>query len=101
MSCIYRESRPPEPDGVRPRLLGLLMRFGPGSGSLVAAVQLYQREISAKRTAPCCRFTPSRSHYAVEALQRYGALRGLLLTAGRLLRCRPYGRRGLDPVPVR
>jgi putative membrane protein insertion efficiency factor len=69
------------------------------SSRLVAAVRVYQREISAHRT-PVCRFTPSCSAYAVEALERHGAARGSWLTARRLLRCRPGGRCGADPVPA-
>src|SRR4051794_37448012 len=65
---------------------------------LVAAVRVYQREISAHR-APVCRFTPSCSEYAAEALERHGAVRGSVLAGRRLLRCRPGGRRGADPVP--
>jgi putative membrane protein insertion efficiency factor len=65
---------------------------------LVAAVRVYQREISARR-APVCRFTPSCSEYAAQAVERHGALRGTTLAAGRLLRCRPGGGRGADPVP--
>ena len=65
---------------------------------LVAAIRLYQREISPHRGA-CCHFTPSCSAYGVEALERHGAVRGSWLTVRRLLRCRPGGRRGADPVP--
>ena len=86
-----------------PRLVGALTRSPASSrplvGRLVAAILLYQREISANR-APCCRFTPSCSQYAIEALHTHGARRGLLLSAARLLRCRPGGRRGPDPVPL-
>ena len=46
-----------------------------------------------------CRFEPSCSAYALEALRRHGAARGSLLTAGRLLRCHPYCEGGCDPVP--
>lgn len=46
-----------------------------------------------------CRFTPTCSHYALEALATHGALRGSLLTARRLLRCQPWGAHGADPVP--
>jgi putative membrane protein insertion efficiency factor len=46
-----------------------------------------------------CKFDPSCSHYASEAIARYGALRGLRLAALRLLRCRPFTRGGFDPVP--
>ena len=66
---------------------------------LVAAVRLYQREVSPRRP-PCCHFTPTCSAYAVEALEQHGALRGSWLTARRLVRCRPGGRRGADPVPA-
>jgi putative membrane protein insertion efficiency factor len=65
---------------------------------MIAAVRVYQREISPKRP-PCCRFTPSCSHYAVEALQRHGATRGAWLTVRRLVRCRPGAIGGPDPVP--
>ncbi len=66
---------------------------------LVAAVRVYQREISAYRR-PVCRFTPSCSEYSAQALERHGALRGSLLAGRRLLRCRPGGARGADPVPL-
>jgi len=46
-----------------------------------------------------CRFTPTCSEYAAEAIVRHGALGGTLLGAWRLLRCHPLGGRGLDPVP--
>jgi putative membrane protein insertion efficiency factor len=72
---------------------------GKAKDRLVAAVRVYQRDISAHRR-PVCRFTPSCSEYAVEALERHGAARGTLLAARRLLRCRPGGRRGADPVPA-
>jgi putative membrane protein insertion efficiency factor len=69
------------------------------TGRMVAAVRLYQREVSARRP-PVCRFTPSCSHYAVEALETHGAARGAWLTARRLLRCRPGAVGGADPVPA-
>jgi uncharacterized protein len=66
---------------------------------LVAAVRVYQRQISPKRPA-CCTFTPTCSAYAVEALERHGARRGAWLTVRRLVRCRPGGEGGADPVPA-
>lgn len=50
---------------------------------------------------PCCRYLPSCSEYAVEALRRHGAGYGSYLTARRLLRCHPWHAGGLDPVPPR
>lgn len=46
-----------------------------------------------------CRFTPTCSQYAIEAITRHGALRGLMLTLRRLSRCHPWGGSGYDPVP--
>jgi putative membrane protein insertion efficiency factor len=54
----------------------------------------------AGRPSPC-RFTPTCSAYAVEALEAHGAVRGGFLTLRRLGRCRPWGRHGFDPVPER
>jgi hypothetical protein len=47
----------------------------------------------------CCRFTPTCSEYAILAIQRHGFLKGSLLSLGRLLRCHPLCRGGVDPVP--
>ncbi|WP_369254673.1 membrane protein insertion efficiency factor YidD [Geodermatophilus amargosae] len=66
---------------------------------LVAAVRVYQREISPARP-PCCSFSPTCSAYAVEALERHGARRGTWLTLRRLVRCRPGAAGGADPVPA-
>ncbi len=46
-----------------------------------------------------CRFTPSCSNYAIEALEKHGVVRGTWLAARRILRCRPFGGSGYDPVP--
>ncbi len=68
------------------------------SEMMIAAIRVYQREISANRPA-VCRFEPSCSEYAAQAISRHGALRGARLMIGRLIRCRPGGKRGADPVP--
>ena len=65
-----------------------------------AAVSTYQWTKPRLGIPPCCRFSPSCSHYSAEAVRRYGLLKGLQLTAARLDRCRtnvPLGT--LDPVP--
>jgi uncharacterized protein len=50
---------------------------------------------------PSCRYVPTCSDYAAEAIERYGALRGSMMAVGRLLRCHPFVRGGFDPVPNR
>lgn len=64
----------------------------------IGAVRFYQRHISA-HTKPSCRYTPTCSQYAIEALERFGALRGSVLALWRILRCNPFGGHGYDPVP--
>ena len=73
-------------------------RGTPVADRMIAAIRVYQREISPKR-APCCHFTPTCSAYAVEALERHGGRRGSWLTLRRLVRCRPGAAGGADPVP--
>lgn len=65
---------------------------------LTRLVIAYQKSMEG-RPSPC-RFTPSCSSYAVEALDVHGTWRGLWLTVRRLLRCRPFGPSGFDPVPL-
>ena len=61
-------------------------------------IRFYQKCISPLKR-PCCRFTPTCSHYAVEAYQKRGFFVGTALTVWRILRCNPYGKSGYDPVP--
>lgn len=65
---------------------------------LIAPIRVYQRWVS-PLLGPRCRFHPSCSSYAVEALQRHGALRGSFLAACRIVRCHPLNEGGFDPVP--
>ena len=62
-------------------------------------IRLYQRA-RAGHPSPC-RFVPSCSEYAVEALEVHGTIRGSYITLRRLLRCHPFGGHGADPVPAK
>ena len=65
---------------------------------LMAMVRFYRKFISPLR-APCCRFMPTCSQYALEALAKYGAVKGGWLALKRILRCNPLCKGGYDPVP--
>lgn len=65
---------------------------------LIAFVWFYRKAIS-PYTGRSCRFTPTCSEYAIEALERYGAFKGFYLSAWRVLRCNPFCKGGYDPVP--
>lgn len=73
-------------------------RAGVLSLALQAAVRAYQLLVS-PLLPPSCRFLPSCSEYAAEAIERHGALRGVGLALHRLARCHPWGGSGYDPVP--
>ena len=66
--------------------------------ALIALLQGYKRYIS-PHLGHHCRFVPTCSEYAMQALATHGLLKGLLLTVWRLLRCQPFARFGYDPVP--
>jgi len=68
------------------------------SRALIGAIRFYQKGISPLKP-PVCRFYPTCSQYGVEAMERYGALRGGWLLVRRLARCHPFCRGGFDPVP--
>ena len=65
---------------------------------LIKFVRFYQVAISANRP-PCCKYMPTCSAYALEALEVHGALKGSALAIWRVLRCNPFSRGGYDPVP--
>ena len=64
----------------------------------IALIKLYQLIIS-PLLGPQCRFTPTCSHYALQAFKKYGIFKGFWLTVKRISRCHPLGGQGYDPVP--
>ncbi|MCI8386787.1 MAG: membrane protein insertion efficiency factor YidD [Acutalibacter sp.] len=67
---------------------------------LLGLIRFYRRHIS-PRTLPSCKYIPTCSEYGLEAIERFGALRGGAMTVWRILRCNPWSRGGYDPVPER
>ena len=65
---------------------------------LIIPIKIYQTIIS-PLLGPSCRFTPTCSQYAVEAIQKYGPFKGSWLSFKRILKCHPWGGSGYDPVP--
>lgn len=65
---------------------------------LIWLIKFYRNHIS-PHTQPSCKFIPTCSQYGLEAIQRFGALKGMALTVWRILRCNPWGWGGYDPVP--
>ncbi|MDP4108790.1 MAG: membrane protein insertion efficiency factor YidD [Bacillota bacterium] len=66
---------------------------------LLFLIGIYRKYFSGLKPAPCCRYIPCCSEYALIAVGRYGALKGGLMALWRLLRCNPFSRGGYDPVP--
>ncbi|MGK2864136.1 MAG: membrane protein insertion efficiency factor YidD [Chitinophagaceae bacterium] len=64
----------------------------------ILLIKIYQLVIS-PWIGPKCRYQPTCSHYALEAFQKYGLLKGIWLTVKRIGRCHPWGGSGYDPVP--
>lgn len=65
---------------------------------VISAIRFYQREIS-PLSPPRCRYIPTCSQYALEAVEKYGAIKGTFLATKRILRCNPFHKGGYDPVP--
>lgn len=65
---------------------------------LIIPIYFYKYSIS-PMLPPSCRFTPTCSEYAIEAIKKYGPFNGLWLAVKRLSRCHPWGGKGYDPVP--
>jgi len=68
------------------------------SGALILMVRAYQVTLS-PHIGNCCRFSPSCSAFCIEALRVHGVVKGSWLALRRILRCRPFGPSGYDPVP--
>lgn len=68
--------------------------------AMLASLRFYKRRIS-PLLPPACKYTPTCSEYAMQAVERYGAIYGGYLAARRLLRCHPFAKGGYDPVPER
>jgi hypothetical protein len=68
------------------------------AGLIVGMIRFYQRRIS-PLTGPTCRFHPTCSQYTLQAVQKYGALKGSWLGIRRIFRCHPFHPGGFDPVP--
>ncbi|MBR1581337.1 MAG: membrane protein insertion efficiency factor YidD [Selenomonadaceae bacterium] len=64
---------------------------------LIAAIEFYRKWLSPLKP-PTCRFIPTCSEYAIQAINKYGALKGSLLAVKRILRCNPFGSSGYDPL---
>ena len=66
---------------------------------LIGIIKFYKKFISPMKRTPSCRYIPSCSQYALEALQKYGPLKGSYLAVRRILRCNHFHDGGYDPVP--
>ena len=66
---------------------------------MIAPIRLYQRFLSPLKGVPTCRFSPTCSSYAIEAVEKRGVVTGFFLAVWRVLRCNPLCRSGHDPVP--
>lgn len=66
---------------------------------LIGLIKFYRLYLSGLKAAPTCKYIPTCSEYGIEAIERYGALKGGLLTVWRILRCNPFSKGGYDPVP--
>ena len=65
---------------------------------LLAIVRFYRKYIS-PHTLSHCKYIPTCSQYGIEAIEKYGAVKGCVLAVKRIFRCRPFGGKGFDPVP--
>ncbi len=67
--------------------------------AFLAPVKLYRKYLSPLKPTPTCRFTPTCSQYAIDAVREWGIAAGTVLTLFRIVRCNPFSKGGEDPVP--
>ncbi len=65
----------------------------------IGTIKIYRKYISPLKRNSSCIYTPTCSSYAIEALEKYGAIKGMYLAVRRILRCHPFHKGGYDPVP--
>ena len=66
---------------------------------MIKLIRIYRKYISPLKGGPTCIYMPTCSQYAIEALEKHGAIKGTLLSIWRILRCNPFSKGGYDPVP--
>ncbi|MBP5158814.1 MAG: membrane protein insertion efficiency factor YidD [Lachnospiraceae bacterium] len=70
-----------------------------GKKIIISLIRFYRKYLSGLKRRPTCIYIPTCSAYAIEAVERHGALKGSILAVKRLLRCHPFAKGGFDPVP--
>lgn len=65
----------------------------------IGLIQFYRNYLSGLKGAPTCKYIPTCSEYAIEAFEKYGVIKGGILSVWRILRCNPFSKGGYDPVP--
>ena len=71
-----------------------------GKKIVIKLIRFYQLVLSPYKGRSYCIYYPSCSHYAVDAIEKYGALKGGFMAFKRILRCNPFHKGGFDPVPI-
>ncbi len=66
---------------------------------MIALIRFYRKYLSQMKRMPTCKYYPTCSQYAIEAIEKYGAIKGGFLAIKRILRCNPFSKGGYDPVP--
>ena len=66
---------------------------------IISLIRFYQKYLSPLKWRTQCIYTPTCSEYAIQAISKYGIIKGILLSVWRILRCNPFSKGGYDPVP--